>query len=191
MARGLGSVINNILAQDEFQYVDLLEMHFDGNPKFLCDGPHDLFVNTATSGGFKTFQSTGEWLGYSNTSETGQPRINTVNISLSGISDTYLNLFLNNPFINTRTVIYRVFFDGSTIFGTPVMIWDGEITSYQITDSTETQQITVLSSSVFYDFERVNCRRTNSASQQALHPRDKGMEYATVDITDIRWGKKV
>lgn len=191
MARGLGSVINNILAQDEFQYVDLLEMHFDGSPKFLCDGPHDMFVSTPTSGGFQTFESTGEWLGYSNTSETGQPRINTVNISLSGVNDTYLNLFLNNPFINTRTVIYRIFFDGLTVFGTPVMIWDGEITSYQITDSTETQQITVLSSSVFYDFERVNCRRTNDASQQALHPGDKGMEFATVDITDIRWGKKV
>jgi len=71
------------------------------------------------------------------------------------------------------------------------MIWDGEITSYQISDTSETTNVQITTSSVFYDFERVNCRRTNDASQQALHPGDKGMEFATVDISDIRWGKKV
>ena len=190
MARGLTSQIKSILAQDEFSYVDLLELHFP-TPVYLLDGPFDKFVSTATSGGVKEFLATGEWLGYSNTSETGQPRVNTVNIILSGTNSTFLNQFLNNPFVNTRAVIYRLFVDEDTYLGSPVMIWDGEITSYQISDTSETTQIQLTTSSVFYDFERVNCRRTNSASQQALHPRDKGMEFATVDISDIRWGKKV
>ena len=190
MARGLSSQIKGILAQDEFSYVDLLELHFD-TPIYIIDGSFDKYVSTATSGGPVLFEATGEWLGYSNTTETGQPRVNTVNIALSGTNNRFINQFLNNPFVNTRTVIYRLFVEEDTYLGQPVMIWDGEITSYQISDTSETTNVQITTSSVFYDFERVNCRRTNDASQQALHPGDKGMEFATVDISDIRWGKKV
>ena len=191
MARGLSSTIKNILSSDNFIYTDILELHFP-TPFFFIDGPHDMTITTPTSSGAKLYEATGEWLGYNNVSETGQPRIQTVTIALSGINNTFTNLFLNNSYVNTRAVIYRIFVNANHVIqGSPVMIWDSEITSYTITDSEKTTQVDVKTSSVFFDFEKTRGRRTNNPSQQAFHPGDKGFEFATVDTKDIRWGKKV
>jgi hypothetical protein len=191
MARGLGSTITTAISADEIIYADLLELHFP-TPIFLTDAPHDMYLTTSTSGGDQSFAANGEWLGYSNVSETGVPRINSVSITLDGISTTFPNQFLNNPYVNTRAVIYRVFLnDDHSVIGSPVMIWDSEITSYNIQDSTQASQVTVITSSVFYDFEKTRGRRSNSASQQVLFPADRGFEFATVDVKDLRWGKKI
>ena len=191
MSRGLGSTITNLLSADTIRYFDLLELHFP-TPIFLNDGPHDINLTTTTSGGAQAYASNGQWLGYSNVSETGAPRINSVTIQVSGVDTGFPNLLLNNPYVNTRAVIYRAFLDADhAVVGSPVMIWDSEITSYNLLDSTETSTVEILTSSVFYDFDKVRGRRTNSASQQVLFPADKGFDFATIDVTDLRWGKKV
>ncbi len=191
MSRGLGSTITNLLSADTIRFFDLLELHFP-TPIFLNNGPHDVNFTTTTSGGNRDYRSDGLWLGYSNVSETGAPRINSVTIQVSGVDTTFPNLFLNNPYVNTRAVIYRAFVDANhAVVGSPVMIWDSEITSYNIKDSTQTSTVDILTSSVFYDFDKVRGRRTNNASQQVLFPADRGFEFATVDIKDLRWGKKI
>jgi hypothetical protein len=68
-------------------------------------------------------------------------------------------------------------------------MWDGEIVGYRISENTKTSTISIVSSSVFYDFERVTGRRTNDKSQQTIFPGDRGMEFSTSAIGDIKWGR--
>ena len=202
MSRGLASAVKTLLAQDEFHYVDLLELHFDTVRK-LTDGPFDIILPTGSptiSGVDVSYSADGMWLGYSNSGETGIPRVNQIKITMSGADSdaagtptvTYANIALNQEYLNKRCVIYRQFMnDDNTQVGDPVMIWDGEIVASNIRDSATDSVIEFTSSNVFYDFDMVQCRRTNSASQQQYFPQDKGFDSATQDITDVRWGRKI
>jgi hypothetical protein len=202
MSRGLASAVKTLLAQDEFHYVDLLELHFDVVRK-LTDGPFDIILPTGSptiSGTDVSYSADGMWLGYSNSGETGIPRVNQIKITMSGADSdaagnpvvTYANIALNQEYLNKRCVIYRQFMDNTnTKVSDPVMIWDGEIVASNIRDSNTDSVIEFTSSNVFYDFDMVQCRRTNSASQQQYFPQDKGFDSATQDITDVRWGRKI
>lgn len=213
MARGLTTTIKNLLAADTIRYFDLLELHFSsaaGGVRLLTNGAHDLELTsgTPTLSGSRTFLADGNWLGYSAPAETGAPLVNTSVVTLSGSdpADTYTDIFLNNAYVGTRVVIYRQFMEAEvsppSLQGDPVMLWDGEMTSVKIMDTVNSSDIAITTTNVFYDFDLINCRRTNGASQAATKyytqtatnktfANDKGFEFATQDIQDLSWGKKV
>ena len=190
MARGLGSTITTELAKDRLRFADLLELHFESpNDLYLTNGPLDITVDTDTSTG-KTFAANGELLTFDTITETGQARVNQINFALSGASKTITNLFLNNNYVDRRIVIYRHFFNNESVaIGTPVMLFDGEMTAFQINESGTSSTVSVTSSSVFYDFDRIAGRRTNTTSQQTHYAFDKGMDFASVVDDRIKWGK--
>lgn len=190
MARGLGSTITNELRRDRIRFADLLELHFESpNDLYLTNGPLDITVDTDTTTG-KTFAANGELLTFDSIQETGQARVNQINFALSGASNTITNLFLNNNYVDRRIVVYRYFFNEQSVaIGTPVMLFDGEMTSFQINESGTSSTVNVTSSSVFYDFDRINGRRTNTTSQQTHYAFDKGMDFASVVDDRIKWGK--
>jgi len=200
MARGFTQTIKERLAFNTIKYVDLLEMHFsaaNGGVKTLTTGPYDIRLasGSPTLSGEQTYLSDGMWLAWSPTPETSAVRVNTVNITLSA-SDTnpyYANIFLNNSYINTRVVIYRMLLDPTSDAQDidPIMMWDGEFTSFSLAETHESSILTVQTANVFFDFDTIMCRRTNDASQQTIYPGDRGFEYATQDLQDIPWGKKV
>ena len=192
MQRGLGSTITNELQRDRIRFSDLLELHFDdspNNPLCLTNCPFDVDVNTTTSTG-KRFAANGNLLSFDTIEETGEARVNKVSVQLSGASNTITNLFLNNDYVDRRIVIYRHFYNEQFIaIGSPVMLFDGEIQSFSINETEKSSTLTVTSASVFYDFERLNGRRTNSASQQTIFLGDKGFDQAAVVTEKIKWGK--
>ena len=199
----LTTAINNLLGLNTIRYFDLIELHFssaNGGVKTLTNGPHDFTLSSGspTLSGSQTYVAEGSWLGFDAPSETGAPIINTTSISLSGIGEPagyYSNIFLNNAYIGTRVVVYRQFFvaDDEPLnpTGDPVMLWDGEMTAFSLSDSQETSTISVTTANVFYEFDSVNCRRTNTASQSQYFPGDLGFEFSTQDVKDLSWGKKV
>ena len=192
MSRGLPSAITNQLRRDRIRFSDLLELHFDDspyNPLCLTNSPIDIQVDTLTSTG-KTFAANGEMLTFDTVEETREARVNQVNVVLSGASNTITNLFFNNNYIDRRVVIYRVFYDEQfNITDVPVMLFDGEIQSYNVNETGSTSTLSVTTASVFYDFDRIHGRRTNSTSQQAYFPNDKGFDQAAVVTDKIKWGK--
>lgn len=192
MPRGLGSTITNELQRDRIRFSDLLELHFDDSPNdplCLTNCPLDVSVNTTTSTG-KIFAANGNLLSFDTIEETGEARVNKVSVQLSGASNTITNLFMNNDYVDRRIVIYRHFYNEQFIaIGSPVMLFDGEIQSFSINETEKSSTLTVTSASVFYDFERLNGRRTNSASQQTIFLGDKGFDQAAVVTEKIKWGK--
>ena len=192
MARGLVTAVKNLIAGTEFAYFYAVELHFTQGTigtKRLTNGPRDIDLTTATlSSG--TYEADGTLLNVSGSTETGAIRSDTFNIILSGTNSTYLNHFLNNSYLNTRVVVYQQFTTRSALVGDPVMIFDGEVTNFKIVDDKSSSYLQLTCSNIFYDFERVNCRRTNDASQHRYFPGDKGFQHATQDIKELAWGKK-
>ena len=188
MPRGLSSTIKTELAKDKIAFADIVELHFDTLYRLTnCQIDVVTATDTASSG---TYAANGSLLSFDTVTETGEAKVNQINLSLSGASNTYTNLFLNNDYVDRRIVVYRIFFNNQMqILGSPVMMFDGEIQSYVINETGATSTLSITSASVFYEFERVNGRRTNDASQKAIFPTDNGLKYSAITLEDLRWGK--
>ena len=189
MARGLSSTVLDEIKKDTIIFSDLIELHFTP-VKRLTNCPIPVFTATTTTPTPSTYEAYGELLGFDLVTETGEAKVNQINIAISGASNTYTNLFLNNDYVDRRAVIYRAFFNNSMqIVGSPVMLFDGEIQSFSINETGETSTLSVSCASVFYEFTKINGRRTNDTSQKALFPNDDGFKYSAITTEDIKWGK--
>ena len=189
MSRGLNSDIVTEISKDAFVFADLVELHFS-TPKFITNFKVNVSASTTTSGGSQTFTAQGELLSFDTIRETRDIKTNQINLGLSGTSSTFTNIFLNNDYVDTRVVIYRAFLNSSMqIIDSPVMLFDGEIQSFSINETGKTSTVGVVCSSVFYEFEKINGRRTNESSQQQFFPNDRGMQYSSLTVEDIKWGK--
>jgi len=191
MSRGLHSDITTELAKDSIRYSDLVELFLPGGTQRQTNAPFDI-VTTTSTGGSGTFSANGELLSFDLVSETLEARVNQISIVLSAVSNTFTNLFMNNDYLNSRVCVHRVFYDSAfQQINNPVLMWDGEIVGYRIGENKRTSTIAVVSSSVFYDFERVAGRRTNDKSQQNISPGDRGLEFSTSAIGKIKWGREI
>lgn len=189
MTRGLASAIQTEIAKDSIVFADLVELHFD-TPKYITNFKVDVSATTTTSGGAQTFTAQGELLSFDTIGEQNEIKTNQINIGLSATSSTFTNIFLNNDYVDKRVVIYRAFLNSSLqIIDNPVMLFDGEIQSFTINETGKTSTVGVVCSSVFYEFEKLNGRRTNESSQQSAFPNDRGMQYSAITTDDIKWGK--
>ena len=189
MPRDLPSAIKTELAKNALAFADLVELHFDPIQK-LTNAQVGLVATTPTGGSLGSYASNGKLLSFDLVQETGEAKVNQINISLSGTSNTFTDLFLNNPYVDKRVVIYRVFLDDQLqIIDNPVMMFDGEIQTFSINETGETSTIIVSSASVFYEFEKTNGRRTNETSQKGFFPSDNGFNFSGLTINDILWGK--
>ena len=193
MSRGLNTDIKTELAKDQLNFADLVELHFQSGIQRLTNAPFTMITSTPTAGS-GTYSANGEFLSFDLVSETLEARVNQIQIVLTAATTTFTDLFLNadsgNGYMNRRVVVYRLFYDtGFNQIDQPVMLWDGEIVGFKISENTKNATVGVTSSSVFYDFENIAGRRTNDPSQQAVFPGDRGMEFSTSAISDIKWGR--
>jgi hypothetical protein len=188
MPRGLPTLIKTELAKDAISFADLVELHFDPIKRITnASIPIITATDTASSG---TYEANGELMSFDTVTETGEAKVNQINLAISGASSTYTSLFLNNDYVDRRVVVYRIFFNQQLqIIDSPVMLFDGEIQSFLINETGDTSTLSVTSASVFYDFERTNGRRTNDTSQKAFFPNDNGLKYSAITLEDLKWGK--
>lgn len=187
-SRGLGSTITDEQAKNKLKYVDLIEFHFDDGVIKRNNGAYSFNATTTTSSG--TYTANGEFLSFELIKETEAAKVNEINIVVSAVSNTFSTKFLNSDYVERRVVVYRQFFDSSnTTVGTPVMLFDGEMKNFNLNETQETSTIAVKSASVFYNFEDSNGRRTTDSSQQQIFAGDKGMEFASTTVKEIRWGR--
>ena len=188
MPRGLPTLIKTELAKDAISFADLVELHFDPIKRITnASIPIITATDTASSG---TYEANGELMSFDTVTETGEAKVNQINLAISGASSTYTSLFLNNDYVDRRVVVYRIFFNQQLqIIDSPVMLFDGEIQSFLINETGDTSTLSVTSASVIYDFERTNGRRTNDTSQKAFFPNDNGLKYSAITLEDLKWGK--
>jgi len=189
MPRGINSATITALEGDSFNLVTLIEFQFS-TPVYITDTGRDV----VTLG--NTYTSSSHFVGVDAPQETQELRVNTVNITLSGVDPSFNAIFLAeqsnvSTYLDVVVKIHRAVLNNTgSVVGAPFMIFQGLITGYSLNDSRDDSTLTVECASHWKDFEKEHGRRTNNNSQKVHFPNDKGFEFAAKSVKDMRWGKK-
>ena len=186
----LNSSIIEQLESDAFVFAELIEFQLD-TPIYLTTAGYNIYASTLTSNGSQTYLAQGKFLSYSGVRQTDEFRINSVSILLSGSTDTFINMVLQDRYLHRTVRIYKTWINLTTnaLIASPSLIYSGTITGANIVDTAKETQVAIDTGNEFYDFDKVAGRLTNSGSHQKFYPTDQGMIYSTATINDIRWGK--
>lgn len=170
------------LQSDSFNLATLIQFDF-ATPVRITDWARNI------SYGGNTYTSSVHLIDYGTFNESSELRINSVNVTLSAVEQTYVSLFLGSNYMDTRTRIWRAVLNSSdSVIGDAILVYDGRIAGYTISDTESESTITVDVASHWKDFELINGRKTNHNVQQLHFSGDKGFEFAAVTQKDIKWG---
>ena len=188
MARGLSSAVKTELATGNIAPVHLIDLNFS-TPQYLTDCSFNL--TSSISGSSRTYTASGHILNIGNSQEGSKPIKNSLNLTLSGVDQSFISIALNENIINATVQIYRAFLNSSNaIISDPFLLFDGFIDQYSIEDDTTTANIGLNITSHWGNFEKVSGRRTSDTSQQRFFSGDKGFEFSALTVQDIRWGRE-
>lgn len=180
--RGLSQTIIDQLQSDSVNTCHLIEFKLP-NPQYLTDNGFNLVY------GAKTYQANGYLLGIDAPKESKDLRVNSLNIDLTAVNQTFISLFLNGQWINRQVIIRRAVLSDSGSILDAFIIFDGQITEFEVNEQDDTAEMSLQVASHWADFERTNGRITNNNSQQFHFSGDLGFQYAANSIRDIKWGK--
>lgn len=184
MTRGIDASTIAELAKDDFNLATLIKLEFS-TALYLTDWDRNISALSAT------WTSSSHFLSAGDATETSELRVNTIDITLSGVEQSYVSLFLSQDYIDRPVKIYRaVLNDSDAVIGQPILVFDGLMTGYSIEDTETTSDVTVNCASHWKDFEKENGRKTNDNSQKIHFPNDDGFEFAAKTVKDLRWGRK-
>tara|TARA_B100000780_G_scaffold209336_1_gene149407 strand:- start:1822 stop:2376 length:555 start_codon:yes stop_codon:yes gene_type:complete len=182
MSRAIDAATIAELAKDSFVTAHLVKIDFS-TAIYLTENSYAI-----TLGG-NTYAPSSSLKGISNINESSEVNIASVSITLSGVSQDYISILLSESYIDRKVTIHRALLNATGgIIGNPILVYDGRMQSFSISDSTSTSQIVLTASSHWSDFEKKSGRRTNHNSQQIFFAGDKGFEFAPNTVKDLKWG---
>jgi hypothetical protein len=183
MPRSIDAATITALQSDSFNMAHLIQLDFSSVVR-LTDWNRSV---TALS---NTFLSSPHLVGIGDSSESTDIRVNSIDLVMSGVEQTFIALFLSNNYMDIRARIWKAVLNSSdAVIGAPFVVFDGRISSYSISDQSGTSEISIEMSSHWKDFELSKGRRTNRNSQQYYFPTDKGMDFSGVVVRDLKWGR--
>ena len=172
MSRGLTSAVTTELATKNINAVHLININLGSSNLAFTENSFPL--TSSVSGSSTTYLSSGVLLDVSNVTESQGVQVSRLNLTLTGVDQTYIALVLNNNVIHDEVKIFRAFLDSSG--------------SFQINDSTTSSVLKLDLESYFANSGQVNGRITNNTTQQRFFSGDKGFEFADQIIKDLKWG---
>jgi hypothetical protein len=175
--------------------VDLIELHLISGTQYLCSGPYNISVDTATApnAGVNVYTAQGSFIQFGGISEDFDVKVGKLSIGLSGLTGL-VSIFTDPKVTARRVVLYRCFLNLNTgaVVDTPIMLFDGQINNVSISESARTAGITIDCASLFADFERQSGRKTNNDANWAF----QGVKYDTtfeksglIKNSDLLWGR--
>ena len=200
MTRNVNADTATELATKNFNIINLLEFQgIGGSNVYLTDAPVDM--TSDVSGSSQTYLSTRGMLSMGDITETDTIKIESVEITLSGVDSENVKLFLDYDYIDRRVLIHRtVISDNYAIIGSPILVFDGRLDQPRLTEDWQgqTASLAVTATSHWADFEAQAGRHTKSSEQKLLYPdgwdggsapADTFFDMATETQKDIKWGK--
>ena len=185
--RGSSTAFRAEIVKDQTHSCHLLEVYLDTQTYYLTDNHFDITFNS------NSYSALGSFLGFDSIEESAQITANSLTLTLSGVDQTYTNLFLTENYVDRRVIIRKAFLNtSSALIADPVIIFDGRMDSPAIQENADSgmASVTVGVSNQFIDFENIPGRFTNHENQQLHYPGDLGFEYASQIIKDIVWGSE-
>jgi hypothetical protein len=187
MSRGLHSDLVTELDTKNINAVHLVNITLASSSLAFTENSFPL--TSSISGSSTTYLSSGVLLDVSNVSESQGVQISRLNLTVTGVDQTYIALVLNNNVIHDEVKIFRAFLDSSgAIINNPFLLYHGFINSFQIVDNTSTATLKLDLESYFANSMQVNGRITNNSTQQRFFSGDKGFEFADQIVRDLKWG---
>ena len=182
MTRALTSAIKTELATNNIRPVHLITIGF-GTPVNITDCIYEL--TSSVSGSSVTYSSSSFLLSIPQFTEETDLTKTSLNLSLSGSSQTFISTVLNE-----NVVIYRGLLNSSNaLIADPFLLYKGSIDTFAI-EETDTESFVTLSIvSHWADFEKSSGRKTNNNSQQRFFSTDVGMDFSSQTVLDIKWGR--
>jgi len=166
----------------------LVEVKVDpSNPTYLTDYARNISHDS------KTFLAAQGMLSVSTINENNTNGIERVSLSLTGVDEQFVNLFLDYSYIDRPVKIHKLFLDkDGAIVGNSMLVFDGRIDRPVIKHDFKGQTATigVTASSHWANFERKSGRFTNLAHQQTHFSSDDGFKYAIDYEKEITWGQE-
>jgi len=172
--------------KDANRPVHLVSVHFDAQTTYTTDAFHQITWDG------NTYNPAGGLLQISDISEQAKVVVSTVNVSLSGVDQTYLSLVLAEDYIDRPLKIYLGFLDdvGAWV-ADPILMLEGRMDAPKIVEdpSKGTSVVSIAATNAWVDFERNTGRHTNHEEQQTYFAGDKGFQFASEIQKDIPWGR--
>lgn len=196
MTRQFTDTLNTYLAGDSLLTAILLEIDTVDSAgtittNYFTDNAFDIFYDG------NTYLAQGEFLSFTESQESGDLNIASVNIAISALDVSLVRTYGVSSQINQGVRIYRAFLDPNTnlLLGDSgadaiVMLFKGKIAGYQITNNQSTADIQYQVSSQFVNFNKKNGRRSNQQNFQREHPNDRSMEFSHETLSELKWGLK-
>ena len=151
---------------------------------------HPLIITSSVSGSSRTYLTNGHLKNITGINETNKPTKNSLQLTLSGVDQTYISIALSENIINAEVYIYRGFLDANNaLIADPFLLFFGTVDEYRITDNTTTANLVLNLTSHWGNFQKTSGRVTTDNSQQRFFSGDKGMEFAALTVRDIKWGR--
>ena len=183
MSRGIDAATITALASGSFQMATLIQMDFSSTIR-ITDWDRDV---TALS---TQWASSEDLLSIDAVEETGELRVNEIDLQFSGVSQSYISIMLNTDYVNTPVRIWKAIMQNSAVVGQPIEMFQGYITTMELAETETDSVVTMSVASHWKDFEKTSGRRTNPANQQRFFPNDKGLDFTKDLSRNIPWGRK-
>jgi len=183
MTRTLTTAVKNELATDSLQPITLVFINVGSGSRFT-DHYKDITYDS------NTYTASSLFTKLSSVTESSEIEVSNITLTFTGADQTITSLFLNNIYLEKEAEVYKGFLNSSEqVIADPFLLFKGRIESFSIDESINKSDVNVVVASHWSDFSKIEGRKTNTGSQQLHFSTDKGFEFASQTVQDIKWGK--
>ncbi len=136
----------------------------------------------------ENYQAGGSYLAVDTTQETGELKVDEMNITFSNVTDEVRALINTGAYIDKSVNVYIAFMDSSDALVGAINYFTGKIRSVSIAESTSDSKVSIVVANHWSNWNLTKGRHYSDESQQNFSSGDKGLEYATQTKSDVRWG---
>lgn len=186
MSRTLTTAMSNAATASVVRPIFLIKMAFDSTTLNIWNGVGDLTFDSATYSGM------GDLLGISQIDESSDISARGINVTLTGLKNSFLSLALNEDYQGRALTVYLGAFDSTgSLIADPVVVFSGFMDVMTITESGDSSTISLAVENKLIAFERTKERRYTPEDQKIDFPNDRGFEYvADTARQEIIWGSR-
>jgi len=174
------------IAKEKIRMFHLVEFYFDSGTTYVSMSYKDISWNG------NTYLATGSLLKISDISEEVGLKVGAVSIKLSGVNQANIATALSEDYTDRQVKVYRgLLSEGHLVVADPMLLFDGRIDNFSLSEDIEngTSILTWQVPSHWADFEKRSGRRCNMEDQQLHFPDDKGFDFASEIVKDLKWGR--